>query len=98
MTRFSLDLLGPSLLILLTVSIYIVILIVFFDARRKYKGGTIEKVINLIIATIGFLLVSDIALFLVPNYGFQISYTIHVVFKIIAMSFLAVGGLKFLSR
>lgn len=96
--RPALDLVGPSLLILLTVAIYVVILIVFFDARRKYKGGTIEKVINLIIATIGFLLVADIALFLVPNYGFQIGYTVHVVFKIVAMACLAIGGLRFLTR
>ena len=96
--RLAFDLVGPSLLILLTVAIYIVILIVFFDARRKYKGGTIEKVINLIIATIGFLLVADIALFLVPNYGFQIGYTVHVVFKIVAMACLAIGGLRFLTR
>ena len=82
-------------MVLLTLAIYIVIIIVFLNARRKYKGGVVEKVINLIIATVGFLLVADLALFLVPLYSFNISYPVHVVFKIVAMTCLAVGGLKF---
>jgi hypothetical protein len=94
----SFDLFTPSLLILLTLAIYVVIIIVFLNARRKYKGGVVEKVINLIIATMGFLLVADLALFLVPVYGLYISYTIHVVFKIIAMTCLAISGLKFFVR
>lgn len=83
------------LLISLALTIYLVILIVFLYARKKYKGGIIESVINLTIATIGFLFVSDLALFLASNYNFILSYTVHVVFKIIAMTCLAVGGLKF---
>jgi hypothetical protein len=83
------------LLITLTLAIYIVIIVVFFYARRKYRGGLVEQVINLIIATIGFLLVSDMSLFLVPVYGLLIAYTVNVVFKIIAMITLAIGGLRF---
>ncbi|MDL1956648.1 MAG: hypothetical protein LWW95_06325 [Candidatus Desulfofervidus auxilii] len=83
------------LLLSLTLTVYLVILIVFYYARGKYKGGIIESVINLIIATIGFLLVSDTALFLASTYDFVTSYTIHVIFKIVAMTCLAVGGLKF---
>jgi hypothetical protein len=83
------------LLISLTMAIYIVIIVVFFYARSKYRGGLVEQVINLIIATIGFLLVSDLALFLVPMYGLVNAYMVNVVFKIIAMITLAVGGLRF---
>lgn len=96
--RFTVDFFGPSLLILLTVAIYIIILTVFVNARHKYKGGIIGQVINLIIATIGLLLVADIALFLVPTYGFLTAYTVSVVFKILAMLSLAVGGLKLFTR
>ncbi|MDJ0828627.1 MAG: hypothetical protein QNI92_02180 [Desulfobacterales bacterium] len=95
MAGLNFDLMAPSLMVLLTLAIYIVIIIVFLNARRKYKGGVVEKVINLIIATVGFLLVADLALFLVPLYSFNISYPVHVVFKIVAMTCLAVGGLKF---
>jgi hypothetical protein len=98
MKEFTFDPLIMTLLILLTVSVYVVISIVFLYARRKYLGGVIEKVINMIITTIGLFLVADVSLFLIPIYGFQIGYTIHVIFKILGMSSLAIGGLKFFIR
>ena len=87
-----------TLFVIITVSVYILIIIIFMNARRKYHGGIIEKVINMIISTIGFMLVADIAFLLIPIYGFEISYQINVVFKIIAITLLGVGGLKFLKR
>jgi hypothetical protein len=97
MTTLNVDF-SLTILILLTISIYLVINVVFLYARRKYVGGVIEKVINMIIATIGFFLVADVALFLIPLYGITLGYTIHVVFKILAMCSLAIGGLKFFVR
>lgn len=88
------NLLELILLLLLSVSIYIIILIVFIYARLKYKGGLIEEVIKMIIGTTGFLLVSDISLFLTFNFGFILAYTISVIFKIIALIVLAIGGLR----
>jgi hypothetical protein len=96
--KLDIDFLVPGLLILLTVAIYIIILIVFLNARRKYQGGIIGQVINFIIATIGFLLVADIALFLAPSYGFAITHTINVIFKIVAMVSLAIGGLRLFTK
>ncbi|MEJ2067643.1 MAG: hypothetical protein P8Y09_06795 [Deltaproteobacteria bacterium] len=55
----------------------------------------IETVINLIIVTVGFLFVADLSLFLSYQYGIRLAFTVHVVFKIIAMVFLSVGGMKF---
>lgn len=79
----------------LMLSVYLIIIIVFLFARRKYKGGLIETVINLIIWTVGFLFVADLSLFLSYQYGIRLAFTVHVVFKIIAMVFLSVGGMKF---
>lgn len=87
-----------TLFVLITVSIYILIIIIFMNARKKYHGGIIEKVINMIISTIGFMLVADIAFLLIPIYGFDISYQVNVIAKIIAITLLGVGGLKFLKR
>lgn len=87
-----------TLFVVVTVSIYVIIIIIFINARRKYHGGLIEKVINMIISTIGFLLVADIAFLLIPIYGFDISYQVNVIFKIIAITLLGVGGLNFLKR
>jgi hypothetical protein len=79
----------------LMLSIYLIIIIVFLFARRKYKGGLIETVINLVICTVGFLFVADLSLFLSYQYGLKLAFTVHVIFKIIAMVFLSVGGMKF---
>lgn len=98
MSTLTLNVTTVGLLVLLTISIYVMIIIVFMNARRKYKGGLVEKVINFILGTLGFLLVADISLFLLPIYGYDVGYTIHVIFKIIAMTCLAVGGLKFFVR
>ena len=95
MSSAEYDLTNLTLLILLTVAVYVVIIIVFLYARRKFKGGIIGEVINLIITTIGLFLVADISLFLIPTTGFLKTYTIHVILKILAMLCLAVGGMKF---
>ncbi|MCJ7663744.1 MAG: hypothetical protein MUO24_05840 [Desulfobacterales bacterium] len=79
----------------LMLAVYLIIIIVFFFARRKYKGGLIETVINLVICTVGFLFVADLSLFLSYQYGLRLAFTIHVIFKIVAMVFLSVGGMKF---
>jgi uncharacterized protein (DUF983 family) len=89
------DMMQLFLSLCLMLSVYLIIIIVFLFARRKYKGGLIETVINLIIVTVGFLFVADLSLFLSYQYGIRLAFTVHVVFKIIAMVFLSVGGMKF---
>ena len=87
-----------SIFVLLTFAIYLVILVVFIYAGRKYKGGVVGRAIRFIIATIGFFLLADIALFLVPVSGLQVGYTTHVILKICAMTCLALGGVKLLAK
>jgi len=89
------DIMGLVLLLCLMLTIYLIIIIVFAYARRKYKGGLIETVISLIICTVGFLLVADLSLFLAYTYGFRMAVTVHVIFKIIGMVFLSIGGMRF---
>ena len=93
--RIPMDMMQLFFSLCLMLSIYLIIIIVFLFARRKYKGGLIETVINLIICTVGFLFVADLSLFLSFQYGIRLAFTVHVIFKIIAMVFLSVGGMKF---
>ena len=95
MPDMSFDFTTLAIFVLLTLTIYLVIMAVFISARRKYKGGLVGQAIQFIIATIGFFLLADIALYLIPVSGFQIGYTAHVFLKICAMSCLALSGLKF---
>lgn len=95
MPNISFDFLTLLIFILLTFAIYSVIMAVFINAKRKYKGGIVGQVIQFIIVTIGFFLLADLALILIPLFGFQMGYTVHVILKICAMTCLAIGGLKF---
>jgi len=93
--KIPMEMMDLFLSLCLMLAIYLIIIIVFLFARRKYTGGLIATVINLVICTVGFLFVADLSLFLSFQYGFNLSFTIHVICKIIAMRFLSVGGMKF---
>jgi len=93
--KIPMEMMDLFLSLCLMLAIYLIIILVFFFARRKYKGGLIETVINLVICTVGFLFVADLSLFLSFQYGLKLAFTVHVIFKIIAMVFLSVGGMKF---
>jgi len=98
MPNIALDFTSLSVFALLNVAVYAVIMVVFLRARQKYKGGIVGKSIQYLIATVGFFLLADIALYLIPVSGLQVGYTIHIVFKICALTCLALGGLNFFAR
>ena len=98
MPNISLNFTSLFIFALLNLAVYAVIMVVFIRAGQKYKGGIVGKAIQFFIATIGFFLLADIALVLIPVSGLQIGYTIHVVLKICAMICLAIGGLNFFAR
>ena len=98
MPDISFDFSTLLIFVLLTLAIYCVIMAVFINARRKYKGGIVGQAIQFFIAAIGFFLLADVALILIPKFGFQMGYTVHVALKICAMTCLAIGGLKFFAK
>ena len=98
MPNISLAVTTTPVFALLNLAVYAVVMIVFIQARRKYKGGLIGKSIQFLIATIGFFLLADVALFLTPVSGLQVGYTLHIVFKICALTCLAIGGLNLFAR
>ena len=75
--------------------IYIIIIYIFDRARKKFKGGTIEKVIMLIIINTILLLLSDFSHFL-GVLGPEIAYMLQMVFRLAAMCAIAFGGLRLL--
>lgn len=95
MLKLAADNLIMTIFIILMIAFYGVILVVFFRARRKYKGGIVEKAIFYLIGTIVFFLLADIALFVMASFGIQWGYSIHLILKIVAMTCLAKAGLEF---
>jgi hypothetical protein len=98
MPTVSLDNMTLSILIILTVAVYVVIMVVFLIARKKYRGGVVDRVIRFIIATIGLFLLADITLILVPPLAIPWGYSVHIILKILAMTCLAKGGLELFAR
>ena len=98
MPTVSLDNLTLSMLIILTVAIYVVIMVVFLIARKKYRGGVVDRVIRYIIATIALFLLADVTLILVPPFDIPWGYSVHIILKILAMTSLAKGGLELFAR
>ena len=92
------DMLTLSIFIVFTAAIYGIIMVVFVIARRKYKGGIVDKAIRYIIATIGLFLLADIALLVLPVFGIQWGYALHIILKILAMTCLAKGGLELFAK
>jgi len=93
--KIPMDMMDLFFSLCLMLAIYLIIIIVFFFARRKYRGGLIATVINLVICTVGFFFVADLSLLLSYQYGLKLAFTVHVIFKIVAMVFLSVGGMRF---
>ena len=84
----------PEIMVrLFMLMIYIIIVYIFDRARRKFKGGTIELVIKLIIANALLLIASDYVgflTFLAP----EIQYILQAVLRLAAMCAIAFGGLR----
>jgi len=73
-------------------------MVVFFIARKKYRGGVIDRMIRYIIATIGLFLLADLTLILVPPLNIPWGYSVHIIIKLLAMTCLAKGGLELFAR
>jgi hypothetical protein len=82
------------IILCLTLVIYVLILIAFNKARKKYSGGKIGDVINLILITVVLLFVSDYVRMIDRFISENIIFTIQTLFRTIALSFLAYGGVR----
>jgi len=85
---------AQTIILLFTLGIYILILIAFNKARKKYAGGKVGKVINLILVTVILFFVADYVL-LFSNYIPDPTLTnIQALIRTAALSVLALGGVR----
>jgi len=86
---------------LLSLVFYIMTLIIYNRARREYVGGKIADAINLIMIFLAILLLADaIDYFLAAllPVGADTTLIIKILFKLLALSVLFFGGLRFFSK
>ena len=86
---------------LLSLVFYIMTLIIYNRARREYAGGKIADAINLIMMFLAILLLADSAdyfLQLFISVGDDIKLIIKILLKLLALSVLFFGGLRFFSK
>ena len=78
---------------LLMLVIYVIILYIFERARRKFKGGNIERVIRLIIINTVLLLCADY-ISLLGFLSADLTYILQTVLRLAAMCAIAFGGVR----
>ena len=86
------------LVLIITLFIYVLIIIAFNKARKKYSGGKIGDVINLILITVVLLFMADYTLLLSEYFPENIVYTLQTLLRTTALSFLAYGGTRVAGR
>jgi hypothetical protein len=85
-------------ILVLTLFIYVLIIAAFNKARVKYSGGKVGDVINLILITVVLMFLGDYVLLLEPYLEDNILFTLQILFRTTALSFLAYGGARIAGR
>jgi len=85
---------AQTIILVFTLVIYIIILFVFSKARKKYAGGKVGEVVNLILVTVVLLFLADYVGMLSPYIDSEILDIIKALFRTAGLSFLAYGGAK----
>jgi len=83
-----------TIVLVLSLFIYVLILISFNKARKKYSGGKIGEVIKIILITVILLFAADYMDLFESYLSADIVFTLKTIFKTLALSFLAYGGTK----
>jgi len=85
---------AKTIVLIFSLFIYILILISFNKARKKYSGGKIGELIKVILVTVIFLFASDYVNMFEQYLSETVVFTLETVFKTLAIAFLAYGGTK----
>jgi len=85
---------AETIILVFTLIIYVIILFVFSKARKKYAGGKVGEVINLILVTVVLLFLADYVGILSSYLDEEIIGIIKALFRTAGLSFLAYGGAK----
>ncbi|MBF0573624.1 MAG: hypothetical protein HQK69_07680 [Desulfamplus sp.] len=85
---------AQTVILIFTLVIYIMIIVVFNKARKKYAGGKVGEVINLILVTVTLLFIADYVGILSAYVDREIIDITKSLFRTAGLSFLAYGGVR----
>ena len=86
---------SPKYLVLLFTSfIYVLVLVGFNKARKKFEGGMIGSVINLVLVSVILLFVADYVLLFERYFSETSIFVAQTLFRTAGLSFLAFGGIR----
>lgn len=85
---------AQTIILIFTLVIYMIIIFVFNKARKKYAGGKVGEVINLIIVTVALLFVADYVGILSSYVDREIIDIVKALFRTAGLAFLAYGGVR----
>ena len=84
--------------LVITLFIYILIIVAFNSARKKYSGGKVGDVINIIMVTVILLFMSDYVRLFDQYLTENITIMLQILFRTTSLSFLAYGGTRIAGR
>lgn len=85
---------GQSIILFFTLFIYILVLIIFDKARKKYAGGKVGEVVNLILLTAVLFFVADYILLLAPYIEQSTLNMTQSLIRAAALGVLGFGGAR----
>ena len=85
---------AKTIVLVFSLFIYVLILISFNKARKKYSGGKIGEVIKIILVTVILLFAADYMHVFEHYLSEGAVFILKTAFKTLAISFLAYGGTK----
>lgn len=85
---------AQMVILVFTLVIYVLIMMAFSRARKKYTGGKVGDVINLILVTVVLLFIADYVLLLSPVVSPNILEITGAFFRTAGLAFLAFGGIR----
>ena len=82
------------MVLLFTSFIYVLVLVGFNKARSRFAGGSVGKLVNLVIVTVILLFFADYALLFEGFLSDQIIFLIQTLSRTAGLSVLAFGGIR----
>ena len=78
--------------------LYTITLLIYNQVKKAYNGDKVGYVINIITVAVAFLFLSDYVGFFIKDLEYETIFSVKAVFQLTALTILAFGGIRFISK